>query len=503
MYCEWGKERYDMNNKTILNEKQVKEINKLMLIILIITSIFAVIGLVSQLVDSSMASVRSIVPIILYILNIIVTIIALNTAEPFAVHKIEAVSFTIVYAAMLLMSNNGIVFPYIIPLMVVIMLYLDSAVSVGMGIAFIVLNIIRSIMNLAGAENVQDVIEIVMISIIISILTTVALSMGTRLLDKFIRENMSGIEAAALERARVSENIIKVTDQVTKDFEVLKKELSEVEETSKLVCDSIDQIGQGNEENLSAVELQTNMTNEIQSLLNETGEITAEAVNDSQQMSDMISKSLKDMEHLVTQAIRTTEVGTQMQAAAERQQKSSDEAMNITDMIFSISGQTNLLALNASIEAARAGEAGRGFAVVATEISHLAEQTKESTERITNILKELTDNAGEVSDKAAQTVEMAGAQKDLVELVKGVLAESRDCSDKLGSTLRTVNTDMGRIKDSNDEVVNSTSRLLATSEEFTASTQETIRISRNNMDKIEESMGIMEGISNKMQQLEA
>ena len=492
-----------MNNKTVLNEKQVKEINKLMLIILIITSVFAVAGLASQLADSGMAPIRSIVPLILVIINVIVTIIVLNAADPFSVHRIEAVSFTIVYATMLLLSATGVTFPYIIPLMIVIMLYLDSAVTTGMGIAFIVLNIIRSIISMATAENHGDVIELVMISIIISILTTVALSMGTRLLDKFIRENMSSIEAAALERARVSENIIKVTDQVTKDFEVLKKGLNEVEETSKLVCDSIDQIGQGNEENLSAVELQTNMTNEIQSLLNETGEITAEAVKDSQQMSDMISKSLKDMEHLVTQAIRTTEVGTQMQAAAERQQKSSDEAMNITDMIFSISGQTNLLALNASIEAARAGEAGRGFAVVATEISHLAEQTKESTERITNILKELTDNAGEVSDKAAQTVEMAGAQKDLVELVKGVLAESRDCSDKLGSTLRTVNTDMGRIKDSNDEVVNSTSRLLATSEEFTASTQETIRISRNNMDKIEESMNIMEGISGKMQQLEA
>ena len=96
---------------------------------------------------------------------------------------------------------------------------------------------------------------------------------------------------------------------------------------------------------------------------------------------------------------------------------------------------------------------------------------------------------------------MASAQKELVELVKGVLNESMSQSDKLGSTLRTINDDMMRIKDSNDEVVNSTSRLLATSEEFTASTQETIRISNNNMDKIEESIGIMSDISDRMKQL--
>ena len=292
-----------------------------------------------------------------------------------------------------------------------------------------------------------------------------------------------------------------MTDQVTADFKTLKSGLDEVGETSRLVCDSIDQIGQGNEENLSAVELQTNMTGEIQSLLNETDEITAEAVQVSGQMSDMLGKSLTDIESLVVQSIETTEVGNQMQAAAERQQKASDEAKNITEMIFSISEETNLLALNASIEAARAGEAGRGFAVVASEISHLADQTQKSTEQIANILKELAENAGEVSEKAVSTVEMANAQKDLVEQVKGVINESREYSVKLGDTLKTVSGDMARIKDSNDEVVNSTTRLLATSEEFTASTQETIRISRNNMDKIEEAIDIMTNISGKLQEL--
>lgn len=488
-------------NKNILYDKQVKQINRLMMIILIVTTFFGVVGLASQLSDAAeLAPYKSIIPIVLFIANLIFTIVISRIVEPYKLHKLEAISFTIVYAAMLLLSLKGMPFPYIIPMMIVIVLYLDNRSTLGMGIAFIVLNIIRVFINVSTNE-VADVIEVTMISVIISILTTVACVMGTRLLTRFISENMESIETAAIERAKVSENILKVTDEVTADFDLLKEGLTEIEQTSKLVCDSIDQIGQGNDENLSAVELQTNMTGEIQNLINGTGEITTEAVEVSEQMSDMLTKSLKDIESLVIQAIRTTEVGTQMQEAAERQQKSSDEAMNITDMIFSISGQTNLLALNASIEAARAGEAGRGFAVVATEISHLAEQTKKSTEQITNILKELTDNACEVSDKASQTVEMAGAQKDLVELVKGILIESRDCSEKLGTTLRTVNSDMKRIKDSNDEVVNSTSRLLATSEEFTASTQETIKISRNNMDKIDESMDIMTKISDKMNEL--
>ena len=486
--------------KRILNDKQVKQINKLMLIVLIVTTIFGLVGIMAQLTSESneMEPIMSIIPLVLFVINFVITVVMLKVAEPYRVHRIEAISFT--FASMILLTPQGMPFPYLIPMMIVIVLYLDNKCILGMGIAYIVLCIIRSIINMT-TYDVGDVLEITMIMMIISILTTVACVMGSRLLSRFITENIKDIEVAALERAQITENILKVTDDVTANFEVLRSGLDEVAETSQLVCDSIDQIGQGNEENLRAVELQTNMTGDIQELLNETGKITVEAVEDSGQMSEMLSKSLKDMESLVTQAIRTTEVGNQMQEAAERQQKSSNEVMNITDIILSISAQTNLLALNASIEAARAGDAGRGFAVVASEISHLAEQTKESTEQISRILKELNENAGEVSEKATQTVQMAEAQKQLVELIKGMLGESCDYSDKLGNTLREMNSDMERIKDSNDEVVHSTSTLLATSEEFTASTQETIRISRSNMDKIEESISLMSGISGKLQEL--
>ena len=60
---------------------------------------------------------------------------------------------------------------------------------------------------------------------------------------------------------------------------------------------------------------------------------------------------------------------------------------------------------------------------------------------------------------------------------------------------------MTMIKDSNNKVVESTSSLMATSEEFNASTDEMISLSHHNMDNITESISLIDVISEKMAEL--
>ena len=96
---------------------------------------------------------------------------------------------------------------------------------------------------------------------------------------------------------------------------------------------------------------------------------------------------------------------------------------SLLDVIKGIAEQTNLLALNAAIEAARAGEQGRGFAVVADEVRTLASKTRESTDKIHNIINELaerSDRAVRVSTEGLASAEHGSA---IVEETRGALFE--------------------------------------------------------------------------------
>lgn len=158
------------------------------------------------------------------------------------------------------------------------------------------------------------------------------------------------------------------------------------------------------EEVAATMDMVSSTVFEINSSTASIGQNVEQVTEDTHKIHEHTRKMQKQAEELEKTAVinrdRTNQVMdtilTKLNQAIENS-KNVAQVNELTNEILSISGQTNLLALNASIEAARAGEVGRGFAVVAGEISNLADNSRETANKIQTINRIVVGAVNELS----------------------------------------------------------------------------------------------------------
>lgn len=143
------------------------------------------------------------------------------------------------------------------------------------------------------------------------------------------------------------------------------------------------------------------MSDNIHYLIDDTRESVEELVKRADDVSGIIHKTsdqsiitrsmAEDGYHqmeVLNGKIRQIQTGSaEIQTMVNHVTEASKEVLEVVNIVKNIADQTNLLALNSSIEAARAGEHGRGFGVVAQEIKNLADMTRDSIFRITELVR--------------------------------------------------------------------------------------------------------------------
>ncbi|MFN8371747.1 MAG: methyl-accepting chemotaxis protein [Anaerolineae bacterium] len=200
---------------------------------------------------------------------------------------------------------------------------------------------------------------------------------------------------------RTLERLQNITQEISNALRRLEMDTQEIlNATSR-------QITMANEQDAVVTET-TATVNEVRATVTETAE-RAQSVAETAQVSVDISR---DGINAVTETITGMElIRRKVEDIADNILVLSEHTQQIGEIIATVNAladQSRMLALNASVEAARAGEEGKGFAVVAMEVRNLADQNRDATIQVREILGEIqraTNTAVMVTEEGSKGVD--------------------------------------------------------------------------------------------------
>lgn len=282
----------------------------------------------------------------------------------------------------------------------------------------------------------------------------------------------------------ITQNMVEVVEKGNQHIELLQSKLDGFHNATEEVARSVDAISQGVNGTVRDMENQTSMTAQIQGVIDNlirvkdhTLDSAKEAVVATESGGQLVEQLKEKSDAIAVANHSVTEV------AHELQEKISS-AEEITQIIYQVSSQTNLLALNASIEAARAGEAGRGFSVVADEIRKLADNTKQSIDKITDLLQGVTKLAEQTTALVMNSVQASDAQAEYIDEVTAAFRSIADVVDVLNNNMTSLDSLSNDLHESNNVIIDSLANQQAVSQQIAANAISSAELSECNLEDL-------------------
>ncbi|MCT4563128.1 MAG: methyl-accepting chemotaxis protein [Maledivibacter sp.] len=258
-------------------------------------------------------------------------------------------------------------------------------------------------------------------------------------------------------------------DATTKSVNQIAEQYSSV---SEQVAVSVGEIADGASDQAKEVEDTTNIMDELSNRIDNMVESITEVKKSTDKTKEVSNNATQTVKSLYEKTEEYAKISASTKDTILKLKNRVSEIINIVQLIQSISEQTNLLALNAAIEAARSGEAGKGFAVVADEIRKLAEQSKEASNKITDLANGINGDVINTVKSVDEGDKIFGEQHYAVFDTDTAFNEIKNSVESIIKEVEEVNSAVEDIIEYKDRTMGSIENILAVTEEEAASTEE-------------------------------
>jgi len=294
---------------------------------------------------------------------------------------------------------------------------------------------------------------------------------------------------------------VNLSSEVTSAISTLSTVAGETAAASNEVAKAISEIAEGAsnqaKEATSVVEVVSRFGDKIETIV----ESSSKMEKLTKDVSELSEKGESVVEVLNNVSQDTVNITSTMINTINQLAEYSRSIGKIIQVLSSISEQTKLLALNASIEAAKAGEAGRGFAVVASEIRKLADQSKESTREVEEMIKRIVNQTKAAQDVADKVEDVIEKQNIAVKDVAQAFVSIKEAMSNVIEGIDNINESIQAIDKEKDVIIKSVENISAISEETAASSEEVSASTQEQLAAIEELRAMAESLNKLAQDL--
>lgn len=266
-------------------------------------------------------------------------------------------------------------------------------------------------------------------------------------------------------------------------------------QTSEQIATTIQQVAKGASEQAQEVSVSVSQMAQLSNRINVVEENMTETLSVVQEMKQLSEQSLQTVELLNKKAGQTNESSLKVATDINELNEQMKNIKKIIKVIVGIAEQTNLLSLNAAIEAARAGEAGRGFAVVADEVRKLADQSKEASININNIINTITKQTEATVKAVNLTTVTIKEQMESVSYTDRDFKTIYSSMDNISTMFTNMTTSIKEIIEYKEKVLESIENISAVSEESAATSEEVSASTEEQMAGTEELANFVRGLN--------